>query len=93
MAWILTVNKRVEKQIRQLPPKMKDTLIFLLREIEELGPVRGNWPNYSKLGSGRHHCHLRKQGRPTYVVVWEEKDREIKVVEVTYVGTRENAPY
>jgi hypothetical protein len=29
--------------------------------------------------------HLKK-GHPTYVAVWEVKDYEIKLVEVTYVG-------
>ncbi len=53
--------------------------------------MRGNWPNYSKLGDGRHHCHLKK-GNPTYVAVWiEEQDRI--TVEIIYVGTHEKAPY
>lgn len=56
------------------------------------GPVRGNWPNYGKLGPGRHHCHLKK-GHPTYVAVWEESPEGIKLIEVTYAGTHERAPY
>lgn len=40
----------------------------------------------------RHHCHIKK-GRPCYVAIWEERDRSIKLVEVTYVGTHEKAPY
>ncbi len=50
------------------------------------------WPNYSKLGPGRHHCHLKKE-RPTYVAVWEERDGGVQVVEVIYAGTHEKAPY
>ncbi|WP_338032555.1 hypothetical protein [Desulfocurvibacter africanus] len=61
-------------------------------EIEKEGPVRGNWPNYSKLGPEKHHCHLKK-GNPTYVAVWEERDRQVRLVEVTYAGTHEKAPY
>ena len=64
----------------------------MLAEIEIAGPVRGNWPNYGKLGKGKHHCHLKK-GHPTYVAVWEEKDKEIRLVEVIYVGTHEKSPY
>ncbi len=52
----------------------------------------GNWSNYGKLGRNRHHCHLKK-GHPTYVAVWEVKGYEIKLVEVTYVGSHEKAPY
>jgi hypothetical protein len=67
-------------------------LVFLAKEIEIMGPVRGNWPNYGKLAPERHHCHLKK-GRPTYVAVWEERNREIRLIEVVYVGTHEKAPY
>jgi hypothetical protein len=34
-----------------------------------------------------------KKGRPTYVAVWELKDKEICLVEVTYAGTHEKALY
>ena len=64
--------------------------MLLFAEIRQLGPVRGDWPNYGKLGSGLHHCHLKK-GRPTYVVVWVERSKE--EIEVRYVGTHEDAPY
>ena len=71
---------------------MRARLAALMAEIEMAGPVRGNWPNYGKLGPGLHHCHLKK-GRPTYVALWEETEREIRLVEVIYVGTHEKAPY
>jgi len=62
------------------------------------GPVMGTWPNYGKLDRERHHCHLKK-GRPTYVAVWrtvlevQENGEEKPVIEVTYAGTHEKAPY
>ena len=65
----------------------------LIWEIEEFGPVRGNWPNYSKLSAKRHHSHLNKKGRPTYVAVWEESEAGVKIIGVIYVGSREKAPY
>jgi hypothetical protein len=74
-----------------LPGKVVDALARLLADIELSGPVRGNWPNYSKLGDGRHHCHLKK-GKPTYVAVWRV-EKETVTVEVIYVGTHERAPY
>ncbi|MCL1886740.1 MAG: cytotoxic translational repressor of toxin-antitoxin stability system [Betaproteobacteria bacterium] len=67
-------------------------LAALMGEIEMKGPVRGNWPNYSKLADRRHHCHLKK-GKPTYVAVWEAFETGIRIVEVTYAGTHEKAPY
>jgi mRNA-degrading endonuclease RelE of RelBE toxin-antitoxin system len=91
MKWRVTIHKAVEKRLAKLPGKVLDALSRLLADIEISGPVRGNWPNYSKLADGRHHCHLKK-GNPTYVAVWSE-DKETITVEVVYVGTHEKAPY
>jgi mRNA-degrading endonuclease RelE of RelBE toxin-antitoxin system len=91
MTWKVTLHRTAEKQLPKLPRKVVDRLAQLLSEIETLGPVRGNWPHYSKLTGSRHHCHL-KQGKPTYVAVWIE-ERDTITVEVEYVGTHEKAPY
>lgn len=91
MKWRVTIHKAVEKRLAKFPGKVLDALSRLLADIEISGPVRGNWPNYSKLADGRHHCHLKK-GNPTYVAVWSE-DKETITVEVVYVGTHEKAPY
>ena len=92
MTWQVTVSGKVEKQIPRLPLNVRQRLFALMAEIEQSGPVRGNWPNYSKLSPGRHHCHVKK-GKPCFVAVWEERYQAIKLVEVTYVGTHEKAPY
>lgn len=88
--WTVTVQRRV--QISVLPVQVQENLYALIRQIETCGPVRGNWLNYGKLSSTRHHCHLKK-GRPTYVAVWEVRDSQRRVVEVIYAGTHERAPY
>jgi mRNA-degrading endonuclease RelE of RelBE toxin-antitoxin system len=90
--WKVKLSSRARKNLDTLPDKVKKTLAYLIREIELTGPVKGNWPNYSKLGKARHHCHLKK-GKPTYVAVWEVKDKEIRLVEVVYAGTHEKASY
>lgn len=92
MEWQVVIPKRVAKMVDRLPDRTKKALFVLLKEIEIQGPTRGNWPNYSKLGDRRHHCHLKK-GKPTYVAVWQVVDNEIKLVEVVYAGTHEKAPY
>jgi len=92
MAWRVRLTKKADKQKARLPASILSALRTLMADIELLGPVRGDWPNYSKLGAWQHHCHIRK-GRPTYVAVWEELEKEIRLVEVTYVGTHEKAPY
>lgn len=92
MDWTVQISRRLSRRLGRLPESVRKSLMVLIREIEVAGPVRGNWPNYSRLGGNRHHCHLKK-GRPTYVAVWAVEDREIRLVEVIYAGTHEKAPY
>ncbi len=92
MAWKVEVARPVSKGLRKLPASVHTALAALIMDMEDSGPVRGDWPNYSRLGPGRHHCHLKK-GRPTYVAVWEERPGHVRLIEVTYVGTHEKAPY
>jgi len=90
--WVVKLSHRTDRSLDFLPNPVRGALALLISDIEAGGPVRGDWPNYSRLGQRRHHCHLKK-GHPTYVAVWEELDTEIRLVEVTYVGTHEKAPY
>ena len=90
--WHVRLSKKADKALAKLPKAVRINLAALMKQIEAQGPVRGDWPNYGKLGSNRHHCHLKK-GQPTYVAVWEEFATGIQVVRVTYAGTREKAPY
>lgn len=92
MAWTVHISAKAQKGLRGLPEIVKRTLALLTADLEDTGPVRGDWPNYGKLAPGRHHCHLKK-GKPTYVAVWIEDQGQVKVIEVTYVGTHEKAPY
>ena len=91
MTWKVLIRRRAEKQALQLPRPVLAALYELMVRIRQAGPVRGEWPNYSKLPGNRHHCHLKK-GRPTYVAVWTENKNTI-TVEIVYAGTHEKAPY
>jgi mRNA-degrading endonuclease RelE of RelBE toxin-antitoxin system len=90
--WKIYLKGKVQKSLKTLPKVVRENLLTLIREIELYGTVRGNWPKYGKLYEIVHHCHI-KSGRPTYVVVWEVIDNKKKIVEVTYAGTYEKAPY
>jgi len=92
MEWPVKLSKAAKKEADRLPKTVTQRLAVLLQEVVDYGPIRGNWQNYSALGRDRHHCHLRK-GKPTYVAVWEVRDKEIRLMEVTYAGTHEKAPY
>jgi mRNA-degrading endonuclease RelE of RelBE toxin-antitoxin system len=91
MTWTVTFTGKARKQKEKLPERIREVLFQLAKDIEASGPVRGDWPNYSRLGNNRHHCHLKK-GHPTYVAVWTE-DRGTVSVEIIYAGTHEKAPY
>jgi len=92
MDWTVELTSKAKKQAEKLPKRIVAALIQLMMDIRISGPIRGDWPNYSKLSEERHHCHLKK-GHPTYVAVWREESNQIKLVEVIYVGTHEKAPY
>jgi mRNA-degrading endonuclease RelE of RelBE toxin-antitoxin system len=89
MSWKVTATSKTQKQLKKLPSNIKELFQQLALDIEDTGPIRGDWPNYSKLANGGHHCHLNYN----YVAVWFVVANQIKFVEVTYVGSRENAPY
>ncbi len=78
--------------MKKLPSAIVDTVFALVMDIEEEGPIRGDWPNFSKLSKTTYHCHLKK-GRPTYVACWRLLDKKQRKIEVYYVGTHEKAPY
>ncbi len=89
MSWIVRVHRRVRKQLSKLPDNVKEALEALVVDLSDGGPVRGDWPNYSKLSGGKHHCHLTY----SYVAIWIVENKKLKIIEVSYVGSRENAPY
>jgi len=88
MAFRVTVKKKVAKCLGDLPEDVQDKLWTLIGAMQRLGPVRGDWPNYSKLGDDEHHCHLS----PKWVVCWRSEQGTTRI-EVYYVGSREEAPY
>ena len=92
MIWTVTEKSGLHKRVRGLPENVQNLLIALKKDMEASGPIRGDWPNFSALSGRRYHCHLKK-GRPTYVAIWEVADKEIRLIEVTYAGTHEKAPY
>ena len=94
MRWTVEVTSKADKQVRRLSESVRAAYVALAKELEDSGPYRINWTHYGKLkGQGEaYHCHLGG-GRPTYVVCWKIRDKVIRILEVYYVGTHENAPY
>ena len=96
MKWKVTVTKRTAKQLDSLPRPIQERFDLLAKEMEVAGPIRRNWKNFGRLkGDQRielYHCHI-KSGRPTYVACWQVVNKEIRLMEIYYVGTHEKAPY
>ena len=96
MNWKVQIPTKVGKKIKKLPIPVQSSVLLLLKDLELSGPATGGgWKNYGKFRGvvgDKRHCHLSK-GRPTYVCCWEIIDKEIKLMEVYYVGTHEKAPY
>jgi mRNA-degrading endonuclease RelE of RelBE toxin-antitoxin system len=43
-------TKSVLKQVKDLPDFIQKKLAVLVDELREKGPIRAEWPNFSKLG-------------------------------------------
>lgn len=93
---------------KELPHYVVAALKTLIIDIECFGPALGlkckNWAHFGPLGDGVYHCHLlkskvernlslKKQKGPCYVACWRIENKKVKIVEVYYVGSHENAPY
>ena len=92
MAWVVLLTANVRQRLKRLPGSIDEIFQLLLAEIKLSGPVQADWPNYGKLREDCYHCHLQK-GRPTYVAVWRVLSKKEKIIEVTYVGSHEEAHY
>jgi hypothetical protein len=94
MGWDVKFPRKVVKQILGLPESVQTAIRFLVKDLQLNGPVAQNWPNFGKIQGrqGCYHCHLQK-GRPTYVAAWQVVKKDVKLIEVKYVGTHEGADY
>jgi len=84
----ILVKKRAFKDIEKLPVAIQKKLAMLIDDLMERGPIRSDWPNFSKLGRDAYHCHLAHK----WVACWYCEENSV-IIEVYYAGSRENAPY
>lgn len=84
----VVIKKKMLRGIQRMPEAVQKKLVNLVEDLRDKGPIQKAWPNFSKLGGDRYHCHLSY----SWVACWyHEPDSE--VIEVYYAGSRENAPY
>ncbi len=85
----VVTKKKILKAARSMPKREQTLFVRLVKDLEDRGPVLPEWPNYGMLeGTNTYHCHLSYH----WAACWIETVKGIEL-EVTYVGSRENAPY
>lgn len=97
--WTVWLSPKAVKQKNKLPKRIQEIIVFLIKEVEQRGPWRADWPNYGPLHKSKkdsipdnaYHCHLQK-GKPTFVAWWDVNKKD-KTLRFFYVGTHEGSPY
>ena len=87
--WCVQIRRRMLRELERLPITVQRKFAALKVNLESSGPVQPSWSNYSKSGENNYHCHLTHH----YVACWLVKSETEMLLEVYYVGSRENAPY
>lgn len=82
------LGKHVLKRIERLPFGVQQKLGNLVQDLRNDGPVQALWPNFSRLGQNKYHCHLSYK----WVACWYHEKGTLRI-EVYYAGSRENATY
>ncbi|MBN1850810.1 MAG: hypothetical protein JW932_19730 [Deltaproteobacteria bacterium] len=82
------IRKKVLKEVKRMPVHVQEKLAVLVDDLMEKGPIQSKWPNFSKIGKDKYHCHLARK----WVACWYYEENSL-VIEVYYAGSRENAPY
>jgi mRNA-degrading endonuclease RelE of RelBE toxin-antitoxin system len=88
--WNVEIKKKVQRRLAKLPGDVQEKALALAIDLRNHGKNPGkNWKNFSPLSNNTFHCHLSY----SYVACWEVINEKIRLMEVYYVGSREDAPY
>jgi len=82
------VGKRAAKTMAKAPVDIQKRFASLIADLEESGPIRTDWRNFSALSANTYHCHLSY----SWVACWLWEKGTL-LVEVYYAGSREDSPY
>ena len=84
----ILVKNKILKSFEKMPENIQIKMLNLVEDLRSNGPIRSEWPNFSRLAKDRYHCHLSKK----WVACWS-CEKNSYIIEVKYAGSRENAPY
>jgi len=92
--WTVSFSNKAKKQLKKMNIQLQHIVKTLQVSLEKFGPIQTEWSHFSVLDKkkGIYHCWL-KCGRPVFVAVWQIIDKKVHVIDITYVGTHEGAPY
>lgn len=82
------IKRKINKSLHKCPNYIQERFWDLVQDLRISGPIQKGWKNFSQLDKDVYHCHLDY----SWVAVWKCEKGSI-IVEVTYVGSRERAPY
>ena len=88
MKWRVFFRRKVQKAVVKMPIREQKRFANLVEDLERKGPIRSEWPNFSKLREQQYHCHLSY----SWVACWQVEESVLEI-EVYYAGSREKAPY
>ncbi|CAN2047261.1 Cytotoxic translational repressor of toxin-antitoxin stability system [Candidatus Magnetomoraceae bacterium gMMP-1] len=92
MKWKVKLTKKADKGklklMRSGRKRELEVFAVLIEMLKNSGPVQPTFQNFSKLGNNEYHCHLSHK----WVACWKKVKNQI-ILEIYYVGPRENAPY
>ena len=81
-------RRKVIRRVQRMPVLIQKASANLVGDLKIKGPVRTEWPNFSRLSDTEYHCHLTYH----WVACWRTQADEMEI-EVYYAGSREDAPY
>ena len=87
-SWRVFFRRKVERRAMKMPRPQQVLLANLVEDLQNKGPIRMEWPNFSKLSENEYHCHLSH----SWVACWRVYEETVEI-EVYYAGSREKAPY
>jgi mRNA-degrading endonuclease RelE of RelBE toxin-antitoxin system len=84
----VVIANKTRRKLESLPENILKKFVNLVEDMEKTGPVQKRWKNFSKLSESEYHCHLSYK----WIACWRNEKESI-IIEVYYVGSREDAPY
>ena len=82
------IPKKMRRGIVKLPDDVQKLFWLLIFELKEKGAIRKELANFSDLGKGKYHCHVKRK----HIVCWTWQKKST-VIAIYYAGSREGAPY